>query len=188
MDISGEYRLSMGRQEVWDALLDPSILRRCIPGCEELEQLGDDRYRAKVRAAIGPVKATFTSTLEITNSNPPNSYRLEGEGKAGAVGFGKGFSDVTLIDENGVTVLRYSAEFQVGGRLAQLGSRLVVAATRKIADEFFNRLINDIDDSAERIVPDIAVGPSRKAWAFVALAGVVLVVAIWCLSGFGATN
>ena len=188
MDISGEYRLSIGRQEVWDALLDPSILRRCIPGCEELEQLGNDRYRAKVKAAIGPVKATFTSTLEITNAIPPESYRLEGEGKAGAVGFGKGFSDVTLADDNGVTVLRYSAEFQVGGRLAQLGSRLVVAATRKIADEFFNRLTNDIDDSAERIEPEVAVGFSRKAWFLVALAGAVLVAVIWWLSGSGTTG
>lgn len=188
MDISGEYRLSMRRQEVWNALLDPAVLRRCIPGCEELEQLGDDQYRATVKTAIGPVKATFISTLKITNSNPPESYRLEGEGKAGAVGFGKGFSDVTLTEEAGFTVLRYSAEFQVGGRLAQLGSRLVVAATRKIADEFFNRLTTDIDGSAERMEPEVTAGSSRNTWALVALAGAVAVAVIWWLAGSGTTG
>lgn len=188
MDISGEYRLSMRRQEVWNALLDPAILRRCIPGCEELEQLGDDQYRATVKTAIGPVKATFISTLKITNSNPPESYRLEGEGKAGAVGFGKGFSDVRLTEEDGVTVLRYSAEFQVGGRLAQLGSRLVVAATRKIADEFFNRLTTDIDDSAVRVEPLAAAGSGRNTWALMTLVGVVVIAVIWWLVGSGTAS
>jgi carbon monoxide dehydrogenase subunit G len=178
MDISGEYRLSLGQQEVWNALLDPAVLRRCIPGCEKLEQLGDDQYRATVKTTIGPVKAPFASTLKITNSNPPESYRLEGERKAGAVGFGKGFSDVTLTEEDGVTVLRYSAEFQVGGRLAQLGSRLVVAATRKIADEFFNRLTTEFDDSAKRVEPEVAAGSSRNTWALVALVGAVAITVI----------
>lgn len=180
MDISGEYRLSMARQEVWDALLDPAVLRRCIPGCEELEQIGDDKYRAKVKTAIGPVKATFTSALAITNAKPPESYRLEGEGKAGAVGFGKGFSDVTLTEDGDVTVLSYSAEFQVGGRLAQLGSRLVVSATRKIADDFFNRLTADIDDSAERVAPEVvSSSSSNRRIAVAAVAAVVLALAWW---------
>ena len=185
MDISGEYRLSMGRQEVWDALLDPAVLRRCIPGCEELERVGDDKYRAKVKTAIGPVKATFTSALEITNTNPPESYRLEGEGKAGAVGFGKGFSDVTLTEDGDVTVLRYSAEFQVGGRLAQLGSRLVVSATRKIADDFFSRLTAEIDDSAERVEPEIVSGSSANRWIAVVVVAAVVLALVWWLAGSG---
>ncbi|MFL2547097.1 MAG: carbon monoxide dehydrogenase subunit G [Candidatus Rariloculaceae bacterium] len=182
MDISGEYRLSLGRQQVWDALLDPEVLRRCIPGCEELEQLEENKYRAKVKTAIGPVKATFTSGIEITNANPPESYRLEGEGKAG-VGFGKGYSDVTLEEEGDGTLLRYSAQFQVGGRLAQIGSRLVVSATRKIADDFFSRLTADIDEQAERVVSEDDTGAGGINWALVAVAAAALLAVVWWLAG-----
>ncbi len=179
MDISGEYRLALSRQEVWNALLDPAVLRRCIPGCEELEKLAEDRYRARIKTAVGPVKATFTSELRITNANPPESYRLEGEGTAGAVGFGKGYSDVTLTECDGVTVLNYSADFQVGGRLAQLGSRLVVGATRKIADDFFDRLTADIDENAQRIEAEPSPRPRHHAWVVMTIVAVLIVLLIW---------
>ncbi|HEY5622843.1 MAG TPA: carbon monoxide dehydrogenase subunit G [Gammaproteobacteria bacterium] len=148
MDVSGEYRLSLSRERVWASLLDAEVLRRCLPGCETLEQTDDDAYQARVKTAIGPVKATFTSELRVTNAVPHESYRLEGDARAGPVGFGRGFSDVTLIEDGEVTVLRYTAEFQVGGKLAQFGSRLVVGVTRKIADEFFARLAADLDSEA----------------------------------------
>lgn len=186
MDIKGEYRLSVSRQAVWDALLNEEVLRRCIPGCEELERLDSDSYRARVKATIGPVKAVFASALKITHANPPESYRLEGEGKAGAIGFGKGFSDVTLLEDSGGTILRYSAKFQVGGRLAQLGSRLVVGATRKIADDFFDRLARDIDQTAERIAPESPESMKKSAWLWVATALVAAIaVAMWLARGSG---
>ena len=179
MDVSGEYRLSVSRQAVWNALLDPEILQQCIPGCESFEMLADDHYRATVKTAIGPVKATFTSELRITNAIPPASYRLEGEGKAGAVGFGRGAADVTLREEGGETILRYSADFQVGGRLAQIGSRLVVGATRKIADQFFGRLAGVIDEQAQRLEPPRKGIGKELVW--VAVTVILVAALIWWL-------
>lgn len=179
MDVSGEYRLSVSRQAVWNALLDPEILQQCIPGCESFEKLADDHYQATVKTAIGPVKATFTSELRIVNPIPPESYRLEGEGKAGAVGFGRGAADVTLREEGGETVLGYSADFQVGGRLAQIGSRLVVGATRKIADQFFGRLTGVIDEQAERLEPPRKGIGKELVW--VAVTVILVAALIWWL-------
>ncbi|MDE0000013.1 MAG: carbon monoxide dehydrogenase subunit G [Rhodospirillaceae bacterium] len=179
MDVSGEYRLSVSRQAVWNALLDPEILQQCIPGCESFEKLADDHFQATVKTAIGPVKATFTSELRIVNPIPPESYRLEGEGKAGAVGFGRGAADVTLREEGGETVLSYSADFQVGGRLAQIGSRLVVGATRKIADQFFGRLAGVIDEQAERLEPPRKGIGKELVW--VAVTVILVAALIWWL-------
>ena len=180
MDISGEYRLSVSRQQAWDALLDPDTLRSCIPGCESLERISEDHYKARVKTAIGPVRATFDTELRIRDARPPESHRLEGEGKGGAVGFGRGHADVTLDEEAGGTVLRYTAAFQVGGRLAQLGSRLVLGATRKIADDFFEQLTKHIDSQAERIDEQ----PRSRAGVLLALTAAIIVVAalIWWLS------
>ena len=180
MDVSGQYRLSQNRQTVWEALLDPQVLQRCIPGCETFEKLANDRYRASVKTAIGPVRTTFTSELKISNARPPESYRLEGEGKAGAAGFGKGYADVTLSEDEQGTVLSYAADFQVGGRLAQIGSRLVVGATRKIADEFFRRLTTDIDENAKKIEPERS--PVRRELFWVALTVVVVGAVVWWLA------
>ena len=180
MDVSGEYRLSVSRQTVWNALLDPEILQQCIPGCESFEKLADDHYQATVKTAIGPVKATFRSELRILDAIPPESYRLEGEGKAGAVGFGRGGADVTLREEGGETILNYSADFQVGGRLAQIGSRLVVGATRKIADQFFGRLIGVIDEHAERVEPPR--GGIRKELVWVAVTAIAVGALVWWLT------
>ena len=180
MDVSGEYRLSVSRQTVWNALLDPEVLQQCIPGCESFEKLADDHYQATVKTVIGPVKATFKSELRIVNAVPPESYRLEGEGKAGAVGFGRGAADVTLREEGGETVLSYTADFQVGGRLAQIGSRLVVGATRKIADQFFGRLTGVIDEYAEKVEPP--KGGIRKELVWVAVTVIVVATLIWWLT------
>lgn len=174
--------MSLGREAVWEALLDEDVLRRCIPGCEELTLLDDGSYRARVKAAIGPVKAVFTSNLKIVNPMPPESYRLEGEGKAGAVGFGKGYSDVTLTEDGDETVLRYSADFQVGGRLAQLGSRLVVAATRKIADDFFDRLTRDIDENAQRVASSAPQSSRRLVWIAITAAVIALAIVVVSLA------
>jgi carbon monoxide dehydrogenase subunit G len=184
MDISGEYHLALGRQDAWRALMDPEVLRRCIPGCEELEQIEADRYRARVRLVIGPVKATFHVDLRIVEATPPESYRLEGDGRAGAIGFGQGYADVKLSESGDSTVLSYSSDFQVGGRLAQIGSRLVLVATRKIAADFFSRLAADLDGEAERVVPaQASAESSRHTQVVIAVVVMLVALLLWWLFG-----
>lgn len=139
MDITGEFEIPASRQQVWEALNDPAVLAQCIPGCESIERESDTELLAKMRAKIGPVKARFESRILLSNLNPPQSYTISGEGKGGPAGFGKGSADVTLDEDNGSTTLSYTATLQVGGKLAQVGSRLVGGAARKIADDFFSK-------------------------------------------------
>ena len=139
MDINGEFEIPAGRQQVWEALNDPEVLAQCIPGCESIERQSDTEMLAKMKAKIGPVKARFESRILLSNLDPPQSYTISGEGKGGPAGFGKGSADVTLSESDGNTTLRYSATLQVGGKLAQVGSRLVGGAARKIADDFFGK-------------------------------------------------
>jgi len=135
--MTGEYRLQASRQQVWQALNDPAVLRRCIPGCEELEQADENQYTAKVLSKIGPVKAKFNAKVSLTELNPPQSYTLIGEGQGGVAGFARGSANVALAEEQAETVLRYNADFKVGGKLAQIGSRLVAGAAKKTVDQFF---------------------------------------------------
>ncbi len=141
MDISGEFEIPASRQQVWEALNDPEVLAQCIPGCESIERESDTELLAKMKAKIGPVKARFESRILLTNLNPPQSYTISGEGKGGPAGFGKGSADVTLAEADGATTLSYTATLQVGGKLAQVGSRLVGGAARKIADDFFSKFV-----------------------------------------------
>ncbi len=141
MDISGEFEIPASRQQVWEALNDPEVLAQCIPGCESIERESDTELLAKMKAKIGPVKARFESRILLTNLNPPQSYTISGEGKGGPAGFGKGSADVTLAEADGGTTLSYTATLQVGGKLAQVGSRLVGGAARKIADDFFSKFV-----------------------------------------------
>lgn len=142
MEITGEYRIPAPRQQVWDALNDPEVLKQCIPGCEAMDKDAGDTYTAKMLAKIGPVKAKFATSIALSNLNPPESYTISGEGKGGPAGFGKGSADVNLKDDQGETVLNYVASMQVGGKLAQIGSRLVAGTARKYADDFFSRFVN----------------------------------------------
>lgn len=139
MDITGEFRIPAARDRVWQALNDPQVLKRCIPGCERIESESDTEMTAAMRAKIGPVKARFDSRICLTNLDPPRRYTITGEGKGGPAGFGKGAADVTLEAEGEQTVLRYEASLQVGGKLAQIGSRLVAGSARKIANDFFSK-------------------------------------------------
>jgi carbon monoxide dehydrogenase subunit G len=187
VDIKGEYRIANTRDRVWLALNDPEVLRRCIPGCESLERVSDEEMQAKVMAAIGPVKSRFNTTLTLEDLNPPASYRLVGVSKGGAAGFGKGAADVELVEDGEITVLRYAAQFKVGGKLAQAGSRLVLGATKKTADDFFANFSRELDPGATKIEVEEAEpsGASRlggrTAWA-VAGAAAVLVL-LWLLFG-----
>ena len=154
MDIEGEYKIGLARQQVWNALQDPEILKQCIPGCQELEKLADDHYLAKVVAAIGPVKATFKTNIKMQNLKPPESYTLVGEAKGGAAGFGNGHADISLSESAETTTSRYKAQFKIGGKLAQVGSRLAAGVTRKMADEFFGEFSLALDKSAEKVVTE----------------------------------
>ncbi|HTJ94916.1 MAG TPA: carbon monoxide dehydrogenase subunit G [Pararobbsia sp.] len=131
--------LPVSQQQAWDALNDPDVLRQCIPGCESIERAGDNEYALAMVAAIGPVKARFQGKLQIEDHVPPRSYKLAFNGQGGAAGFGKGTAEVTLTPlEAGNTQLDYAVHAQVGGKIAQIGSRLIDSAARKLAGEFFS--------------------------------------------------
>jgi carbon monoxide dehydrogenase subunit G len=138
MEMSGEYRIPAPRETVWLALNDPVILRECIPGCQSLEKTSETTMTAKVQAKVGPVKANFTGDVTLSNIDPPRGYTISGEGKGGVAGFAKGGADVALEEAGDDTILRYTAKAQVGGKLAQIGARLIDATAKQIADEFFN--------------------------------------------------
>lgn len=137
MNMSGEERIAADRDAVWRGLNDPDILKRCIPGCQSLELISPTELAAVVKIKIGPVTASFNGTVVLSNLNPPASYTISGEGKGGIAGFAKGGADVTLLDEGAETVLRYDVKAEIGGKLAQLGSRLVDSTARKLAQQFF---------------------------------------------------
>src|SRR5919106_24759 len=139
MDLTGDYRIPAPRETVWAALNDPEILRVCIPGCQELDKTSDTEFVARVIAKIGPVKAAFGGKVTLSDLDPPNGYTITGEGQGGAAGFAKGGAKVRLepVDGGEATVLHYAAHAQIGGKLAQIGSRLVEGTAKKLADEFF---------------------------------------------------
>lgn len=138
MKMTGEERIAAPREAVYAALNDPEILKAAIPGCKELNKLSDTEMEAKVGLAVGPVKATFTGAVTLTDLDPPNGYRIVGEGKGGAAGFAKGGASVRLEDDGtGGTVLHYDVDADVGGKLAQLGSRLIDSTAKKLAKQFF---------------------------------------------------
>ena len=185
MNITGEYLIEADRESVWRALNDPAVLQTCIPGCESLEQVSDTELKAVVKAAVGPVRAKFNSKLLLENLVPPSSYTLTGESKAGAAGFGRGSADVVLAEVDGGTRLTYTANFKVGGKLAQVGSRLVAGATRKTADEFFNNFARELGPrlpDAGEPVPVPAASRSRSTTIVLVSAAVgALLLIAWYL-------
>ena len=148
MDLTGEVRLAAPRETVWRALNDPEILKRAIPGCESVEKVSDTEFNAKVALKIGPMSAKFAGKGTLSDLNPPNGYTITGEGQGGVAGFGKGSAKVELVDDNGATVLRYTAAAQVGGKIAQLGARLIDATAKKLADQFFTKFAEVVNGPA----------------------------------------
>jgi uncharacterized protein len=144
MDLTGEYIIPAPRQKVWEALNDADVLRACIPGCESLEKLSDTEMTATVVTKIGPVKAKFTGEVRLENINAPVSYTIAGEGKGGIAGFAKGGADVALEEVPGGTKLSYAVKAQIGGKLAQLGSRLIDSTVKKLADQFFQNFTDTL--------------------------------------------
>ena len=139
MEIKGEYRIAAPREKVFAALNDTAVLQACIPGCESLEKTSDTEMKAKVRLRIGPVSANFSGKVMLSDIDPPNGYRISGEGQGGAAGFAKGGAVVTLREDGAETVLNYNVDAQVGGKIAQVGARLIDGTAKKLADEFFGK-------------------------------------------------
>ncbi|HEV2364894.1 MAG TPA: carbon monoxide dehydrogenase subunit G [Caulobacteraceae bacterium] len=177
----GEYRLGAPRQRVWTALNDPEVLAASIDGCQSLTKTADDAFEAVVRARIGPVSAPFTAEVKLADVVAPESYRLIVNAKGGAAGFGKGEARVTLAEEGAATVLAYEVEGQVGGKLAQVGQRLIDAAARKMADDFFARFGEAVAPGAsEKTTPAAPTGPGRAGiapWIALAVAAVLAALA-----------
>jgi uncharacterized protein len=146
MEMTGEFRIPARRERVWEALNDPDTLKRAIPGCETIEKVTDTEFTAKVVAKVGPVRATFGGKVNLTDLDPPKAYTISGEGSGGVAGFAKGSAKVNLDDEEGgeATRLRYEVQAHVGGKLAQIGSRLIDATSRKMADDFFGRFVEAV--------------------------------------------
>jgi carbon monoxide dehydrogenase subunit G len=177
MQMSGEVALPASRERVWDALNDPEVLRQCIPGCESVDRTSPTEFTAKVVAKVGPVKASFTGKVALTDIDPPNGYKISGEGSGGVAGFAKGGADVRLSDDPIGTMLKYSVDAQIGGKLAQIGSRLIDSTAKSYAKDFFERFAAvvsspaagspemttaDVIASGEVPVPPPGIGPSPE--------------------------
>ena len=148
MDMNGSETIKAPIEVVWQALNDPEILRQCIPGCEALAKISDTEMTATVLLKVGPVKARFEGAVELSNLNPPHSYTISGEGKGGLVGFAKGSADVSLAAEaSDTTILTYVVKADVGGKIAQLGSRLIDSTAKKLAGQFFSSFGEKVQDS-----------------------------------------
>lgn len=154
MEQSGEYRIEASREDVWLALNDPHVLGACIEGCQNIEKIDDTHFEVTVKAKIGPVSATFDAQLALSDMVPPDSYVINGSAKGGVAGFAKGSASVGLTEEQGMTILRYDVKANVGGKLAQIGSRLVDGAARKMADDFFAQFSARLDPSAQASAVD----------------------------------
>lgn len=176
MELTGERLIPATVDTTWAALNDPAILKECITGCESLERTGDNAFEALVAVKVGPVSARFKGKLTMTNVNAPTSYTMVFDGQGGVAGFGKGSADVSLAPEGAQTKLSYAAKAQVGGKLAQIGSRLIDAAAAKIAEDFFKAFEAKLQAAAPTAeAPPAAAEPatagtSRALWWIVAAA------------------
>jgi len=184
MEMTGEQLIPLPQQRVWEALNDPGILKACIPGCESIEKISDTEYKVVITAAIGPVKAKFNGKLLLADLNPPHSYSIVFEGTGGAAGFGKGAAQVSLLPEGSGTRLTYKATASVGGKLAQIGSRLIDGVAKKMSDDFFARfnatVARESPDTIEPLPPKGGAGVSARTWAIVAI--VVLLILLFLFS------
>ena len=172
MQQSGEYVIPAPRETVWQALNDPEVLSACVPGCQSMEQVDDTHFNAAVKAKVGPVSAMFQAELELSDLKPPESYTIIGQVKGGAAGFGKGDAKVSLSEEGDGTRLAYTVDAKVGGKLAQVGSRLVDGAARKMADDFFGAFSErlgghgepEASDESETDEPRYETSDNWKIW------------------------
>ena len=169
MQMQGERSIDASRADVWVALNDPEVLKACIPGCETLEKTSPTTFEATVMQKVGPVKARFKGSVELSDIVDTEGYTITGEGKGGAAGFAKGGATVRLSDNDEGTLLIYQAEAKVGGKLAQLGSRLIDGFARKMADDFFTRFQQaaegpDAETTDETQTGDKPPDEKKKGW------------------------
>ena len=165
MKLSGSYQINLEKQKVWEALNDPEILRQAIPGCEEFTKNSDTEFTAKATNKIGPFNASFTGDVELKDLNPPNSYKISGSGNS-PVGFASGEASVKLEDHQNGTKLIYEVEANVGGKIAQVGSRLIDMTAKKMADIFFGKfseLISTEDISSNEIQHEQKVNQQNQS-------------------------
>jgi carbon monoxide dehydrogenase subunit G len=165
MEMKGEQTISAPQKTVWNALNDPKMLKQCVPGCESIELAGENTYSVLMVARVGPVAAKFKGKLTLSDIKPPDSYSLAFEGQGGAAGFAKGGAQVRLEPQGIMTRLSYDVKANVGGKLAQIGSRLVDAAAKKVADDFFrnfNEKIGTQEADAETTVIGVRVPPKKE--------------------------
>jgi carbon monoxide dehydrogenase subunit G len=156
MEMTGEFRISAPRQRVWEGLNDPEVLKQCIPGCQTLEKVSDTEFNGRVVASVGPVRATFGGKVTLSDLDPPQSYTISGEGSGGVAGFARGGAKVNLAEDGAATLLTYAVQAQVGGKLAQVGSRLIDGVARKMANDFFGHFAAAM--APEQLAPAAAAG------------------------------
>lgn len=189
MDLEGTAEIPASRSAVWAALNDPDVLRAAIPGCERIRQISETELEAEVVAKVGPVKAKFKGKVTLSDLDPPNSYVISGEGTGGAAGFAKGSAQVTLEDAGDGTLLRYSVNAHVGGKLAQIGSRLVDGAARKLARDFFEAFAEilgpDLPATSNEELEAVAMETDRISLSVWIWAGATLALAVGSLIYFG---
>jgi uncharacterized protein len=196
MDMTGERRIPAPRQTVWEALNDTEVLKASIPGCESLEKLEDDQMKATAAVKVGPISARFTGKVQLTDIDPPNGYRISGEGQGGVAGFAKGGANVSLTDDGADTLLSYQVNAQVGGKLAQLGGRLIDATAKQMADAFFDRFSKQVQaqlasstspgDGAAEAAPRVTAAPPPPAisvWSLIPNEPFGLPIAAWIGGG-----
>jgi carbon monoxide dehydrogenase subunit G len=186
MDMAGERLISAPQNTVWSALNDPEILKACIPGCESLEATSESEMTAVAAVKLGPISAKFSGRVRLSDIDPPNGYTLSGEGKGGPAGFAKGAAKVRLTPVPEGTRLTYTVEAQVGGRIAQLGARLIDATAKSMADQFFTKFSEQVQalvpKSATATVPrqraaEVKANANATSWLLVGMALVVVIAA-----------
>ena len=184
MEMTGSRTVPASVEATWTALNDPETLKACIPGCDSIERSGENELTATMTARVGPVSARFSGRIRLTDVVPQRSYTIHFEGQGGAAGFANGEAQVAIAAEDGGTRIDYTAKAQVGGKLAQIGSRLIDGAAAKIADDFFARLAERLTPAgvAVPVAPAAPSSPGRPAWMRLALAiAIIVVVALYWL-------
>jgi carbon monoxide dehydrogenase subunit G len=187
MEMQGSRQLGVTQQQAWDSLNDPEVLKACIPGCEKVEATGENEYAVAMAVRIGPVSAKFAGKITLADINPPESYTISFDGSGGAAGFGKGNARVTLTPEGEGCTLSYTVGAQVGGKIAQLGQRLVDGAAKSMAEDFFKRFDQEMQrrypSAAAAQVPQAALPepdtkPLVPVWAWI-VGAIGIALAVW---------